>query len=417
MAKGTKDHAYDFKGLGFSKIGHFKEVRSKIKELEDLNLELAERHNKLEAIINSMSDGLTILDTDLKVIYVNKVQSAMFPGVQLVGKTCHEIFFRKEETCRNCHALQTIRTKETYRGETRMKEGGQVGRYYEWTISPVIDLFGKVSQIVLLMRDITQRKEYELKLMQADRMAAIGLLAGSIAHEINNPLTSIAGFSEGLLRRLKRSPDACNSKTLESFSEYLQIIFDEAYRCKDIIQNLLEYSRKSSDGNEVLEIDHIIRQTISLLRQHAKDHHITIKLHEVSSGNGGCVSGNKSQLKHLFLNIFNLAFKAVDRGGAITTSQQNSGDIIEVVISVTGNQGSGTKWQDLLDTWCFADRPPIGSPINVSVCYSIMQNHNGDLVFENHDNGTASFTLRFPAEMPTLETASQNGATKDKSQT
>lgn len=408
MEKGRKDQTYDFKGLGFSKIGHFKEVRSKIKELEDLNIELAERHNKLEAIINSMSDGLTILDTNLKVIYVNKVQSAMFSGVQLIGKTCHEVFFRKEESCRNCHALQSIRTKETYRGETRMKEGGMAGRYYEWTISPVIDPFGQVSQIVLLMRDITQRKEYELKLMQADRMAAIGLLAGSIAHEINNPLTSIAGFSEGLLRRLKKAPEFGNSKGLESFNEYLQIIFDEAYRCKDIIQNLLEYSRKSSDGNEVLEIGPIIRETISLLRQHAKDHHIAIVVQDIPSAGRNCVTGNKSQLKHLFLNIFNLAFQAMDRGGTITTSQRNSGDIIEIVISVTGNQGSTRKWQDLLDTWCFADRPPIGSPINVSVCYSIMQNHNGDLVFKNHENGVASFTLRFPAETPMQAKATLN---------
>jgi len=395
---GTKDRRYDFKGLGFSKIGHFKEVRSKIKELEDLNIELAERHNKLEAVINSMSDGLTILDANLKVIYVNKVQAAMFPGVRLVGKTCHEVFFRKEASCCNCHALQTIKTKETYRGETPMKEGGMVGRHYEWTISPVIDPFGQVSQIILLMRDITQRKEYELKLIQADRMAAIGLLAGSIAHEINNPLTSIAGFSEGLLRRLKRVPESENSRGLESFGEYLQIIFDEAYRCKDIIQNLLEYSRKSTDGNEDLEIDHILRETTSLLRQHAKDHHIRIMVQDDPSAGGGCVTGNKSQIKHLFLNIFNLAFQAMDRGGTITACQRNSGDIIEVVISVSGNQESPRKWQDLLDTWCFADRPPIGSPINVSVCYSIMQNHNGDLVFKNHANGTASFTLRFPTE-------------------
>ncbi|MFH1114950.1 MAG: PAS domain-containing protein [Pseudomonadota bacterium] len=405
-----KGHTHDFKGLGFSKIGHFKEVRSKIRELEDLNIELAERHNKLEAIINSMSDGLTILDTDLRVIYVNKVQSAMFPGVQLIGKICHEVFFRREDSCRNCHALQAIRTKETYRGENRMKEGGMAGRHYEWTISPVIDPFGRVSQVILLMRDITQRKEYELKLMQADRMAAIGLLAGSIAHEINNPLTSIAGFSEGLLRRMKRAHESAGGQVLESYCEYLQIIFDEAYRCKDIIQNLLNYSRKSSDGNEVLEVDHIIRETISLLRQHAKDHQITITADTDRPADKGCVTGNESQLKHLFLNIFNLAFQAVDRGGTIKTAQRISGDIIEVVITVIGNQGSEGKWQNLLDTWCFADRPPIGSPINVSVCYSIMQNHNGDLVFEDHPDGTASFTLRFPAE-----TRRSSQATRDAS--
>jgi two-component system NtrC family sensor kinase len=400
MPSEPKKTSYDFKGLGFSKIGHFKEVRSKINELEDLNIELAARHSKLEAIINSISDGLTILDRDLKVIYVNKVQAAMFPGDELIGKTCHELLFRKERSCRKCHALESMKSKQTYRGEVLIKEGGFAGHYYEWTISPVIDPFGQVSQIILLMRDITQRKEYELKLMQADRMAAIGLLAGSIAHEINNPLTSIAGFSEGLLKRLKKMPKSGTGNVIESFHEYLEIIFDEAYRCKDIIQNLLEYSRKTNEGNEVLEINRIINDTISLLRQHAKDHGIKIVVRDGLAAGMRCVIGNESQLKHLFLNIFNLSFRVVDSGGTITTLQKNSGDLITVEISVTGEKGSAKRWQDFLDTSCFVDQPPTGSPINISVCYSIMQNHSGDLVFETGENGRGTFKLRFPAIIP-----------------
>ncbi len=88
MGQDPKLAAYDFKGLGYSKIGHFKEVRGKIKELEGLNLELARRHHKLATIIDSMSDGLTILNRDLEIILANKVQKAMFPDISLEGKKC-----------------------------------------------------------------------------------------------------------------------------------------------------------------------------------------------------------------------------------------------------------------------------------------------------------------------------------------
>jgi transcriptional regulator with PAS, ATPase and Fis domain len=77
---------HDFKGLGFSKIGHFQEIRSKIKELEKLNIKLAQRHNRLEAIFNSMADGVTILDRNMTVVFAIKIQKKMFPEINLIGK-------------------------------------------------------------------------------------------------------------------------------------------------------------------------------------------------------------------------------------------------------------------------------------------------------------------------------------------
>ena len=203
MANKQKTAAPDFKGLGHSKIGHFKEVRSKIKELEKLNVQLARRHNRLDAIFNSMSDGVTILDRDLNIVFSNRVQKEMFPEISQTVMNCHQIFYQRDQRCPNCPVLKTLETGEMLRGENMFKKGHLAGHYYEWTTSPIADAFGKVDEIILIMRDITERKEYEFRLMQTDRMVTVGFLATSLAHEINNPLTSIAGFSEGLLKRLK----------------------------------------------------------------------------------------------------------------------------------------------------------------------------------------------------------------------
>jgi two-component system, NtrC family, sensor kinase len=390
---------FDFKGIGFSKIGYFKEVRSKIKELEDVNVELARRHNKLEAIINSMNSGLAILDHNLTIVFANKVQASMFPEVSLVGQQCHKAFYRKTQTCRDCPALKTLETRKTYRGEVLIKEGAFAGRCYEWTTSPIMSPVGQVSEIVLLMRDITRRKEAEFTLLQADRMAAIGLLAAGIAHEINNPMTSIAGFSEGLLKRLKHLSEAGKDKGLESFREYLEIIFNEAYRCKDIIQNLLEYSRQPTEGTETLEMDQIINDTVSLVRQHAKDSKIKMIVKNGLAKGFNRVVGNESQLKHLFLNIFNHAFKSMHGGGQLTVVSRTSGNLIDISISHQGSHPSTPSPMSVSDSLCSDMQAEQSIPMALSICYSIMRHHHGDLRFESRAGGESALVLKFPANM------------------
>jgi hypothetical protein len=399
MSKVSTPSDYDFKGIGFSKIGYFKEVRSKIKELEDLNVELARRHNKLEAIINSMSSGLVILDRNLNIIFANKVQASMFPEVPLIGQECYKALFRRKKRCRDCPALKTLETHETYRGEILIKEGGFAGRHYEWTTSPIKDPFGQVSEIVLLMRDITRRKEAEFNLLQADRMAAVGLLSAGIAHEINNPLTSIAGFAEGLLKRLKDLSKPVERKKLDMFKKYLETIFNEAYRCKDIIQKLLEYSRRSSDDTEILDIDEVINDTVSLIRQHAKDNKIRITIKNSLATGFNRIVGNESQLKHLFLNLFNNAFKAMEGGGQLSTIARNSGNLIEITISYHGAE-SESRGRKAHDQVCSAGVVQQDAPMDLSICYSIMRHHGGELHFESMPGGSRKFVLQFPSIMP-----------------
>lgn len=400
MAKNEKKIIQDFKGIGFSKIGYFKEVQSKIKELEKLNIELAQRHNRLEAIFNSMSDGLTILDRELNIVFANQVQKNIFPDISLLGKKCFKAYFRREKVCRNCPVRRTLRSRKTLQGETLVKSGEYAGRYFEWTTSPIKDPSGSVDEIIYLMRDVTRRKEYEHKLMQADRMATIGLLAAGISHEINNPLTSIAGFSEGLLKRLTNIQAPVDEHYLRSFREYLDIINSEAYRCKDIIRNLQEFSRSSSDEYEPIPIDRIIRDTMSLFRQHAKDSGIRMNFRNQLSHGLNAISGKESQLKHLFLNLFNRAFNSMEKSGELTLVTSNRGSRIEIAMEFNSNQPTHQSHGNI-----FNPSSPYGEEseeytIDLSICYSIVQHHKGEIQFDadkNHDN---RFTIRFPACLP-----------------
>ena len=390
----------DFKGIGFSKIGHFKEVRAKIKELEKLNIELAQRGNRLEAMFNSMSDGVTILDRNLNVVFANHVQKNMFPAISLIGQKCFSAYYRKNKICKNCPALETVATRETQRGEILIKAGEFSGRYLEWTTSPINDRYGKVEEIILLMRDITERKEYEFKLMQADRMAAIGFLAAGIAHELNNPLTSIAGFSEGLLKRLTYIEGLLTPQNFATFSDYLNIINDEAYRCKAIIQNLQDFSRSSKDEYGIIRIDEILDATASLFRQHAKDYHIRIITKSDLATGFNQVLGIESQLKHVFLNLFNNAFKAMVNGGDLTVLARNEGNSIEIQIADTRDGTLAESFRDLYDPSCFSKQVGKTSSLDLSICHNIIQHHKGEFQIMNNKDRGITFILRFAANLP-----------------
>jgi two-component system, NtrC family, sensor kinase len=244
------------------------------------------------------------------------------------------------------------------------------------------------------MRDITERKEYEYKLMQADRMAAIGFLAAGVAHEINNPLTSIAGFSEALLKRLKNPKGGLDQRQIMAFDEYLGIINSEAYRCKDIICNLQDFSRNSLDDFEILSIDSIIRDTLSLFRQRAKDHNIHINYEARIDPQSDAIYGKKSQLKHLFLNLLIRGFKLVEDGGNLWIQSSSDGRQIRIALSNAGQEG------DTVEDKASEAQPNgfsgSGSEVDLSICYNIVQHHKGSMQFEKSPQLGRMLTIYLP---------------------
>ena len=387
MNANSQPESPDFKGIGYSKIGYFKEARSKIKELELLNVELTLRNNQLEAVFNSISDGLTILDRDLNIVFVNQVQKDFFSEAPLTDRKCFDVFFKKSHPCKHCPVIRTMQHQENLSGEISVPGPDNLSQYYEWTTSPVRDSSGRVHEILLLMRNITERKEYEYKLMQADRMSAIGFLAAGIAHEINNPLTSIAGFSEALMKRIKNAQSVMDHRKMQAFEEYLGIINAEAYRCKDIIYNLQDFSRNSLDDFEVLSIDAILRAALSLFHQRAIDHNIRIDYDASFNPGADAVHGKKSQLKHLFLNLLIRAFNTLEDGGNFSIRALNDGKQLKIIMTGVcskGNQG------------CANGFPVLRSEVDLSICYNIVQHHSGVMQFEMSQDMGGVLAIYFP---------------------
>ena len=107
--------------------------------------------------------------------------------------------------------------------------------------------------------------------MQAEKMSSIGVLAAGVAHEINNPLNSVAGYAEALAAPVPRRCRICvDDPRLEDFQDYLQVIIREAYRCKGIIDSLLTFSRKSDGATSLLDLNELIKEILELVRHKSR---------------------------------------------------------------------------------------------------------------------------------------------------
>ncbi|MDM8538420.1 hypothetical protein QUF70_16820, partial [Desulfobacterales bacterium HSG17] len=174
-------------------------------------------------------------------------------------------------------------------------------------------------------------------------------------------------------------------------------INNEAYRCKEIIERLRDFTRNSSDEYESVEIDKIIKNTLVLIRQHAKDNNIRIDFQNHLSTGFNKILGKEPQLKHLFLNLIKNLFNVPDKGGAFSIITRNDGDRIEIIISDPKGFLSDELSESSLYSLSAAQEVENEMTLDLSICYSIIQHHKGDIRSKHTQEHGNTVMLMFPA--------------------
>ena len=241
-------------------------------------------------------------------------------------------------------------------------------------------------------------KEFQAQFYQAEKMATIGALAAGVAHEINNPLTAISGFAEGLRRRLGRIENRVEPEVYEDFREYTDTIVQECLRCRDIVQTLLTFSRPVVTSLWPVDLNRCVNDTPFLLKHHFKAQQ-NIMVRTDLAPQLPMILGDESQLKQVIINLVTNAFDAVGEGGRIhLVTRRRGGGGVELLVEDTGC-GIAAELQEKLFEPFFTTKPVgKGIGIGLSTCYAIVKHHQGEITVTSEEGKGACFRVSLPGE-------------------
>ena len=390
----------DIIGPEYTKLGFFREVQEKMGELRTYNRELEEKKQEIQDILNGIMDLLAVISPDYRIVYVNKIFHDYFEITRPQGEFCYDVFRGRTEPCPICPlrtALETGKPDRTFYVDPRT----ELTIHFEMVASPMFDDKGRVRTVLVTKRDVTLEKEYQAKSYQAEKMATIGLLAAGVAHEINNPLAAISGFSEALKRRIPYlgtvlTGDA-DRAILEDFIDYTTTIVEECNRCRDIVGNLLSFSSQKSSKFNSLNLNTLVTDTLKILHHQIKLHPGIILSQELWP-EPVMVQGAQGELKQVLLNLVLNAMDAVKANGAISirTTREASGHAALIV----EDNGHGIDPETLGKLFIpFFTTKTHGHSIGIglSICYNIIQHHGGEIHVCSEPGKGSIFRVKLPA--------------------
>ena len=245
--------------------------------------------------------------------------------------------------------------------------------------------------IHFLIKDIEQRRLMQKQMAQADKLASIGELSSGIAHEINNPLGIILGYTQLLLRSEPADSDRVND--LKTIEKHVQ-------SCKAIVEDLLNFARTSSPQKENLDIHAVIEDVIGFVRHHSNLEEIRIQS-DFAPGLPSALIDEK-KIKQVLINLLMNAIHAVDRNGTITITTGIHPATGRITVEVA-DDGHGIHKENLSRIFdpFFTTKPTgEGTGLGLSVSYGIIKGHGGNISVKSEPGQGAAFTLSLPATPP-----------------
>lgn len=251
---------------------------------------------------------------------------------------------------------------------------------------PLYDQDGRPAYLVGISEDITQRKNQELSLRRAERLASIGTLAAGIAHDINNPLGLIQLEAESLIR--------AGETGAEAKAQGLQKICEHVQRCSKIVRNILQFSREQTSDKKVCDVAVVVENAVRLTSRHAQRHLISIQPLIIDSDI--LVVGNAVELEQVLVNLLHNAIHASQTGMSVAVTAQRIGDVAQITVRDSGRGMSERELQQAMDPFFTTRQTEGGTGLGLSVCHGIISDHQGQLDIQSElDQGT-EVAIRIP---------------------
>jgi PAS domain S-box-containing protein len=363
------------------------------KEVSKKTAELKKSEERYKSLIENAEDIIFTVDLEGKIGSINK------HGLQ---------FFRKNENEILGHSLSDIFVPDglilmlNIKNIIKTGESRQIIHkvilnnrefWFNTNLRGLIDEKGNIYSVLGIARDITDRKKMEEQSYYTEKLASLGTLAAGVAHEINNPLAVILGFTDILLEKLPQDSQEY---------DILKTIEKQATNAKRIVENLLSFVRHKEHKEQLVNINECIETVIDVMNNTIAINNIEVKknLQEKLP----FVKGDAGELQQVFFNIINNAIYVMKGGGLLTISTRYDGEWVEICISDTGCGIPKEHRQRIFDPFFTTKEVGKGTGLGLWVSYNIIKKHNGIISFEtktkeeSEETGTI-FIIKLPPIM------------------
>lgn len=358
---------------------------------------------KYEQMIASTMDQMWLIDGDYRIQAVNDafLRARCMQTNEIIGRNIAELNgWQQFASAIKPHIDQCLRG-ENIRLQSWFDFPGGGRRYMDISFHPIYDAAKQISGVVVSERDISKRKNLEDQLQRTQKMEAIGTLAGGIAHDFNNILGGIIGFGEMIeMFDVNENP---------SLNNRLEHILRGAYRAKDLVDQILTFSRHSDQEKKPLRLSPIFKEALYLLRASIP---ATIKIESTIDCPNDVAMANPTQMHQILMNLCTNAAQAMMASGGTLTVSLNQFDLdagddvlyaelspgayIQLSISDTGAGIEAEEIERIFEPFYTTKKPGEGTGMGLAVVHGIVNDHHGSIKVESEFGKGSTFRILLP---------------------
>jgi PAS domain S-box-containing protein len=373
------------------------QLREALDELQRAHARIVDSEKRYSDIVENASDLMQVTDAAGRIVSANRRQAERLgiavgklqgrPFLDFVAPEARDATRRAFDQVLAGHPLKAF-------DSALSGLGGAAPFPVEISATPVVE-DGRATGVRAILRDVSERKAIEARLIKAERLSSVGALAAGVAHEINNPMGIITMFAQRALERAKKG---------EIDLDKLSKIVEQGKRVAAITRNLLDFARAAPTRFERFDLGDVVQATVALLADRAQMQQIRV---EIALEPGlPPLWGNRQQLSQVLLNLLLNAFQAIAKAGTVsiraeataTTRLPTGGRGVRIRIEDDGPGIPADVLPHLFEPFFTTKAPGEGTGLGLSVSWGIVKEHHGALFAENRAEGGARFELELPLD-------------------
>jgi PAS domain S-box-containing protein len=353
--------------------------------------ELVEANALYKTMINELiQEDVLVIGHDYRIIDVNNtvLNRLGLKREEVIGKYCYEVTHRQSFPCTGkqhpCPLIKTMETTEPSQTTHVHLDKEDKKIYYSISTYPLIE-DGDILGVVEISRDITSEINIQKSMMQQEKLASIGRLSAGVAHEINNPLTTI--LTTSMLLQEETQPE-------DPMYTELETIAKETLRCRKIVTSLLDFARQTKPNKKENDLNDIVKESLLLTKKQAAFKDVSVE-HDLVSGLPH-VRVDKGQMQQALINLLLNAIAATAAGGYVRVLTRYIPEKSEIHVTVADN-GKGISENDLLKIFDpFFTTKDDGSGLGLAITHGIVEQHNGSIEADSKLGHGTTFTIKLP---------------------